>query len=132
MDTTISRAPAAQEAAQEVPAVKGNGEDLSTVDAPEVEPEFSIHERIKGKPYTAEYLGLGEEYAHLKGRDIKSIALIESTLREVIKARSLKDDTYTALNLISDIEQKLGISDHDPYYRLDKLAKFIEVMGLEI
>lgn len=124
---------AKQEQVEEpIPSVRVEGEGEVTEINDDVDPEFSIYEKITGKPYSSSYFGLDEKYNHLAPNDTMALKEIDTFIRETMKSKHLKDDKAVARNILSDIEFKLGLtSENEPYYRIDKIIKYIKVMGVD-
>lgn len=131
--STVFRAAEVTPAPQPAETESVRVEKSQTDPATEVVPEFSIYEKVNRRPYVSEYFDLGDQYDSLSKDDKATLSEIEDIFRTTIKTKFLKDDRAVVKNLIAGIEKKLGLNNlNDPYYRLDKISKYLRVMGTDI
>jgi hypothetical protein len=114
------------------PSVRVSGKFERTSDELfSIEPTFSSHRAVTGMPFPATYFSLDKVYQHLEMPNRVHIDKVEQFVGQQIKSRRLSDTAKAAVRVIQDLEKKLSLNeDHDPYYRLERMANHIDALRL--
>lgn len=98
---------------------------------PSLEPSFTSFQAVEGIPFVASYFNLAPSYEHLSRGDKQTVEQVERFIDGKVRSREYADSTDAAKKILSDMEEKLGLSDvHDPHYRIEKIADYLRVAGV--
>jgi hypothetical protein len=95
----------------------------------DLEPSFTAHEAVTGIPFIASYYKLDKVYHSIDTQDRLNAKTIDEYISKKVNSKKINDSAESARLFIKELEEKIGLKEyHDPYFRLEKLSKYIKAI----
>lgn len=93
-------------------------------------PPLSIYETVKGRPFSAEYFGMGNSWQFWNYP--KEIAIIEDFVQSEIKTKNLTDTIDSYKDIVASLESKLNLAPTEKLWsKLDKVVSYIKALQMQ-
>ena len=110
-------------------AEKAIGKSEAAVISSNVEPPYLDYHKEKGKPYIAEYFGLGELWNDKVGGFEDEMKTIEAYVKDEIEQGRLDNSTEAVKILLKDMEKQMGSDKTErTTIKIAQMAAFTEFL----
>lgn len=114
---------------EETPSVRSEIVERTVNELIELEPTFTQHEAVTGIPFSASFYKLDKVYDDIDTKDRINARNIDEYIMKQVFSNKLDDEASSVHKYMKDLENEIGLKDyHSPYYKLDKLAKYIKAI----
>jgi hypothetical protein len=104
------------------------GKSQAAVIDSKVEPPYLDYHHEKGKPYIAEYFGLGEMWQDKVGGFKEEMDTIERYIEDEIEQGRLDNDTEAVKTLLKEMEKQIGNKTERTTIKIAQMAAFTEFL----